>query len=212
MTTINQPLLPTSQELTEYVYQSNAIEGYTPQEYGPGTRIFDQHLSAVEHAIEVLLWEPRVIHFRLMYGILGPLEAGVWRRENIYIGGSAAVSPGRHLLAHIEEWEARVIEGPPSGQGAEDWCWEMHHWFECIHPFVDGNGRTGRIILNVLRLKYGLPWLTIYVGAEQDSYYRAIQKYRKEFFVCSELRNKTRYREPKIFVESTFRKGVASES
>lgn len=47
-----------------------------------------------------------------------------------------------------------------------------HIQFEKIHPFEDGNGRVGRIIMNIQRLKIGLPILIIYEGKEQMDYYK----------------------------------------
>lgn len=52
--------------------------------------------------------------------------------------------------------------------------WDLHHEFEHIHPFFDGNGRTGRLWLNALRLAAGLPWLTVW-AADRQRYYAAIR-------------------------------------
>lgn len=61
-----------------------------------------------------------------------------------------------------------------------NWCldhmakgWKQAHIdFEHIHPFVDGNGRLGRILMNWQRLKEGLPILVIHEGEEQYDYYK----------------------------------------
>ena len=50
-----------------------------------------------------------------------------------------------------------------------------HIWFEKIHPFEDGNGRTGRILMNIQRLNAGLPLLIIHEGKEQMEYYKWFQ-------------------------------------
>jgi fido (protein-threonine AMPylation protein) len=47
-----------------------------------------------------------------------------------------------------------------------------HIQFEKIHPFEDGNGRTGRILMNIQRLKIDLPILIIHEGREQYNYYK----------------------------------------
>lgn len=49
---------------------------------------------------------------------------------------------------------------------------EAHIRFEHVHPFVDGNGRIGRILMNWQRLKEDLPILVIHEGEEQYDYYK----------------------------------------
>jgi len=46
-----------------------------------------------------------------------------------------------------------------------------HIEFENIHPFEDGNGRVGRILMNIQCLNAGLPLLVIHTGKEQQKYY-----------------------------------------
>lgn len=53
----------------------------------------------------------------------------------------------------------------------EEECKKCHILFEEIHPFEDGNGRTGRIIYNWQRMKLGLPIHVIHEGKEQYEYY-----------------------------------------
>src|SRR3989344_5234017 len=52
----------------------------------------------------------------------------------------------------------------------------IHNQFENIHPFQDGNGRVGRILLNNVLLKHGLPPLNIELRNRQE-YYAALQAY-----------------------------------
>lgn len=60
----------------------------------------------------------------------------------------------------------------------------IHHQFECIHPFYDGNGRTGRII-NVLYLvkqdllKFPVLYLSRYINQNKADYYRLLQSTRE---------------------------------
>lgn len=61
----------------------------------------------------------------------------------------------------------------------------IHHQFESIHPFYDGNGRTGRIINILFLVMQGLLdipilYLSRYIIKNKDSYYRLLQEVRKE--------------------------------
>lgn len=57
----------------------------------------------------------------------------------------------------------------------------LHHELLSIHPYEDGNGRTARLVLNVIRLQLGLPWLIIRSGY-RGYYYRDIRTYQEEYF------------------------------
>jgi Fic family protein len=54
----------------------------------------------------------------------------------------------------------------------------IHNQFENIHPFQDGNGRVGRLMLNNILLKHGLPPLNIELK-NRSQYYGALQAYEK---------------------------------
>ncbi|MBU1197616.1 Fic family protein [Candidatus Micrarchaeota archaeon] len=54
----------------------------------------------------------------------------------------------------------------------------VHNQFENIHPFQDGNGRVGRLLLNNILLKHGLPPLNIELRNRQE-YYAALQEYER---------------------------------
>src|SRR5260370_42177306 len=59
----------------------------------------------------------------------------------------------------------------------------IHHQFESIHPFYDGNGRAGRIINILYLVKYGLLdtpvlYLSRYINQTKNEYYRLLQAVR----------------------------------
>ncbi len=54
----------------------------------------------------------------------------------------------------------------------------IHNQFENIHPFRDGNGRVGRLLLNNILLKHDLPPLNIELK-NRSQYYAALQAYEK---------------------------------
>lgn len=63
----------------------------------------------------------------------------------------------------------------------------MHNQFEYIHPFQDGNGRVGRLLLNFILLKNNYPPINIMLE-DRTEYYQTLQKYSKEEDIKSTLR------------------------
>ena len=54
----------------------------------------------------------------------------------------------------------------------------LHCWFESIHPFADGNGRVGRILLNYLLITNNLPPIVIFY-ADREQYYSALENFNE---------------------------------
>ena len=81
-------------------------------------------------------------------------EAGAWRKTTVQVG-KVLVSVPAAIPADLAAWSAStsVLNGAhPVVHAAAH-----HAWFERIHPFVDGNGRVGRLLLNFILLQHGYP-------------------------------------------------------
>ena len=79
------------------------------------------------------------------------------------------------LLEELVRWYSRnKNKYPPLVLAAV-----VHNQFENIHPFQDGNGRIGRLLLNNILLKHNLPPLNIELR-NRSEYYAALQAYEKE--------------------------------
>ncbi|ODS41810.1 MAG: hypothetical protein MSIBF_00070 [Candidatus Altiarchaeales archaeon IMC4] len=77
-----------------------------------------------------------------------------------------------HLLKELISWyDNNKSEYPALVLGAT-----VHNQFENIHPFRDGNGRVGRILLNNILIKHGLPPINIDFGNRVE-YYASLQSY-----------------------------------
>lgn len=108
--------------------------------------------------------------------------SGNYRDYDVEVGGE--VMPEHWKVEYLmrERWFPKILAwGTPQGEDADDKSWEAHHIFECIHPFADGNGRTGRLLLNYFRMMWGLEPVVVR-KAEVRAYYNAIQWYRDDHF------------------------------
>lgn len=96
---------------------------------------------------------------------LNPRIAGTIRNCSVYIGNEILMQSKKDIEISLEDWLKGCYHN-------EEDIRQLHIWFEKIHPFADGNGRTGRILMNIMRLKIGLPILIIHEGKEQREYYK----------------------------------------
>lgn len=177
---------PTDEEVEEFLTESNAIESEysdialqdTKQAWTMSVLNFKDDFS-----IDLIC----AIHRRLMKR-LNPGIAGKIRKVPIYVGNSISyrecLKPelinGR-LKKLINDWNEQkenLKEMPKSTK--ESFIKQWHIDFEGVHPYEDGNGRTGRIIMNLQRLSIGLPILIIHEGDEQFSYYKWFKEKENE--------------------------------
>jgi Fic family protein len=104
-------------------------------------------------------------------------EKGEFRRGGSRITGAKIVPPpGPYVNDWMAFFEEHVNQGF-SREGFFNFLAKQHVLFEAIHPFNDGNGRTGRIILNYFLISAGYPPV-ILKGDEENKkkYYRALEQ------------------------------------
>jgi fido (protein-threonine AMPylation protein) len=114
------------------------------------------------------------LHALSMEGVIA--DAGKFRKIQVFIrGAKQAPPPAKAVPKRIREWLAwlkrKENEYDPVTLAAIS-----HHLFEAIHPFTDGNGRVGRLILNFMLVQKGYPpalilkdWRTGYISALQKA-------------------------------------------
>ena len=125
------------------------------------------------------------IHYALMQE-LDEKIAGKLRNCDVFIGGQRKIFISETLLKEeLTKWLEDLDNLDPVRTNddlqntdvklftamSEKFAKDMHIRFEEIHPFADGNGRTGRILYNIHRLNLGLNIHVIHEGEEQQEYY-----------------------------------------
>ena len=129
-------------------------------------------------------------HGLLMRGVRGAnKQPGEVRRSQNWIGGTrpgnaAFVPPPAHLLAEVlgefEEYIHAKGDLPPLVRAGL-----LHVQFETIHPYLDGNGRIGRLLVTLLLEHLGvlpspLLYLSLFFKRHRDEYYRRLSAVRTE--------------------------------
>ncbi len=106
-------------------------------------------------------------------GFVGVGALRSWRTSNVSLRGWRHVPPNhrklRDLLAGLEQYAARADVRRAVR------AFVIHLEFVTIHPFLDGNGRLGRLLLNLELLRGGLPWVTVRED-ERTPFFRAIER------------------------------------
>ena len=112
-------------------------------------------LEEIDRGRPLTLSLVRALHAQLLQGARGARKMpGQWRQQQVYIGAPGSgphaasyVPPAPvHVLPLLENWEQFLQRKDinPLIQAAV-----MHVQFEMIHPFVDGNGRMGRLLISL---------------------------------------------------------------
>jgi len=187
----------------EFLYESNRIEGNTltlretQLVINEGMTIsgksMREHLEAINHKEAILFIEDLVtqkmelseyvlkqIHGIVLYGI-DRENAGIYRKLPVAIAGSKHLPPQPYLLQDLMEDYFRFYELNKDDLHPVVLAAEMHERLVSIHPFIDGNGRTSRLIMNLILLQHGFSLAII--GGDYESrmaYYDALEKVQTE--------------------------------
>jgi hypothetical protein len=98
---------------------------------------------------------------------------GSFRQHDIApFGGGMQPPPWPDVPAAVREWVREIARVAGSERPIETVA-RLHGTFEQVHPFLDGNGRAGRLLLNLVLVRLGYPPAIIYLR-DRDRYLRAL--------------------------------------
>lgn len=184
----------------EYTYDSNRIEGntLTLQEtelvVNEGVTIagktMREHLEAINHAeaigyikdiarqdIDITQRTIKEIHALVLHGI-DRENAGRYRNVPVMISGSTHLPPQPYMIEPLmEEFMRHFGEMERQGVHPVSIAAYLHDELVRIHPFIDGNGRTSRLLMNLYLLRKGYVIVSLKGGNDEKlRYYTALEE------------------------------------
>lgn len=106
-----------------------------------------------------------------------PKYKGMWRDHAVYINNQKKDLPPIVLDQQVSDLCKQMMSKKKQNPI------ELHVVFENIHPFIDGNGRIGRIIMNWHSLIKNDDDIIIFTREERDTYYKLFQKDRQRMII-----------------------------
>ena len=146
-----------------------------------------QAFQAVKKSIEKVLigenagkiaWQDHGDWFRELFGpsvvagILKPVELAGYRRHPVYIRRSMHVPPNFSAVPDLMHAFFNLLENEPE---ASVRVVLGHFFFVFIHPYMDGNGRIGRFLMNLMLASGGYAW-TIIPVERREQYMQALEE------------------------------------
>ncbi|MDR1021952.1 MAG: Fic family protein [Prevotellaceae bacterium] len=184
----------------EYTFESNRIEGNTltlqetalvvSEGVTIGGKSMREHLEAINHAqaiefikeiasadIDITERTVKEIHALILHGI-NREQAGRYRSVPVMIVGSRHMPPQPYLIApQMEQFIRDYSSLQSSGAHPVLVAAFLHDELVKIHPFIDGNGRTSRLLMNLYLLSKGYPITTQKGDSEaKQAYYAALEQ------------------------------------
>jgi Fic family protein len=185
-------------EIPENVYNSNAIENSTLTLKETERILLEQELAREVSVREVFEAKnlARVIEYKrnsyqtkqltkelilllhqMLIGGIDDAIAGRFRKKSEYVRVGTHIAPAPE---HVERMVEDMLLAYSSDMQSYflDKIAKFHLDFETVHPFCDGNGRIGRVLINLQLLSLGFPRIIIR-NKEKEVYYQAFKDYRE---------------------------------
>lgn len=185
--------------LVDFTYNSNAIEGNTLtlketamvlEGMTVDQKPLKDHLEAVGHrdaflyvqdiaSKEIPLSESVIKNIHSLVLMNRPDDKGVYRRIPVHIMGAYTEPVQPYLIEPKMTELLKVNEERKNTMTVIERIALFHLEFEGIHPFIDGNGRTGRLILNLDLIRNGYPPINVKFS-DRKRYYDAFDAFYRD--------------------------------
>ena len=176
------------------VFQAAASGGSSPDS---NVREVENYIRAMETGLQLLEQLPisnrvlRTIHGTLVQDVRGrERQPGEFRETPVWIGSptdtpehATYVPPlSDEMHAALRDWELFANQDPRMPMLVR--CALLHYQFETIHPFLDGNGRLGRLLIVFFLMQQGrlpapLLYISSYLKDQRPEYYERLQAVRE---------------------------------
>ena len=181
----------------EWTFNSNAIEGNTlslqetelvvNRGVTIGGKSLREHFEAINH-VDAIKYLYKFCERKTMFSekfilkihelILKNIDndnAGRYRYHNVRMVGAFHIPPDarkiKRLITEYVNWYYKNCNKLPVAQLAS----QIHYRFVHIHPFIDGNGRTARLLMNLVLIQNGYPPAVI-MNLDRKKYYRVLKE------------------------------------
>ena len=165
-----------------FTYSSNALEGNSLTESETkviiedgltiGGKTIREHAEALGHSEAYtylntltqknIITESNILELhRLFYYRIDAKKAGKYRKQQVYISGTDYLPPNHKEIPDLMK---KFVLGIPESKETlhpVTLAAQLHERIATIHPFIDGNGRTARLVMNLSLLQNGYPIIII---------------------------------------------------
>lgn len=168
------------QEVTHFLDNGITIRGKSFKDYAQINN-YQYIINAIKDGIisaPISLTEDFIlqIHKMITEGELPANESGNYRQEPVSIRFTGYIPPMEFDIPDLmKELVAKYNEPLRFCETQFERICEFKRNFERIHPFIDGNGRTGRVLMNILFLQNGYGYIT-FPENERDLYFKSLEE------------------------------------
>ena len=163
---------------SEFIRESNLIEWVTDEiSFSEAMRAWEYLMAQPKLTIKIVKETHRIL---MNSQAIADRELGAFRKRKCWVGGREGMTP-LLIWQAIKSWIVKMN----NKKNTDDQ--KLHVEYEHIHPFIDGNGRTGRMFMNWQRLNRLGKELLVIRDKEKQAYYDWFKRDKEHWLHTSKL-------------------------